>query len=167
MPWLTAVVAGSWRSLGPTLCTFLLRLGTPVLLRCARRAGDREGDNDVVSPRRRRRWWWSVSTGLLLVLALGAIGLALHSSLALARFERVQVRRAALIYAAPQPLASGLNVRLADLAGTLARLKYVETRGAPAVPGQLRERERRRAVGHRALRDRGSPALMPRRPSVQ
>jgi penicillin-binding protein 1B len=50
-------------------------------------------------------------------------------------------------------LEPGVNVRAIDLAGTLARLKYAEIRGTPAVPGQFRrspttwEIERRIAAG--------------------
>ena len=40
------------------------------------------------------------------------------------------------MYAAPQPLVAGVHVRRVDLAGTLARLKYAETRETPKAPGQ-------------------------------
>ena len=79
-------------------------------------------------------------TGLVLVALLGVllVGVAVYSSVALARFERVEERRATFVYAAPQPLVTGVHVRRVDLAGTLTRLKYVDSRGAPPVPGQYR-----------------------------
>jgi penicillin-binding protein 1B len=92
-------------------------------------------------------WWWSWLRGhRIRALAFGAAGLlgvlvlslAVYSSVALARFERVEERRATLVYAAPQPLVAGMNVRRVDLAGTLARLKYHDSQGAPPLPGQFR-----------------------------
>jgi penicillin-binding protein 1B len=74
----------------------------------------------------------------LAVLAVFVAALVTYSSVALARFGRVEARRATLMYAAPQPLVAGLHVRRADLAGTLARLKYAETRTTPTAPGQYR-----------------------------
>ncbi|HEU4370677.1 MAG TPA: PBP1A family penicillin-binding protein [Methylomirabilota bacterium] len=93
------------------------------------------------------RWPWPLppvrrlrmlGLGLAGLLALFVLGLGVYSFLALARFERVEARRATYVYAAPQVLAAGVHVRRADLAGTLARLKYVESRGAPDAPGQYR-----------------------------
>jgi penicillin-binding protein 1B len=72
------------------------------------------------------------------LLAVVFLALAVYSSVELARFARVEARRATYIYTAPQPLVAGLHVRRADLAGTLARLKYVESRALPAAPGQYR-----------------------------
>jgi penicillin-binding protein 1B len=72
---------------------------------------------------------------LMVVLLLALVG---YSTLTLSRFERVEARRATYVYAGPQPLVAGVNVRRVDLAGTLARLKYVESRDAPAAPGQYR-----------------------------
>src|SRR5262245_25568769 len=74
----------------------------------------------------------------LVILAVVAVFLVAYSSVALARFGRVEARRSTLMYAAPQPLVAGLHVRRVDLAGTLARLKYVETRTVPTAPGQHR-----------------------------
>jgi penicillin-binding protein 1B len=91
-------------------------------------------------------WWRRRLTLRTLALAgavvLGLAGLALvaYSWTELARFERVEARRTAFVYAAPQPLAPGVHVRLADLAGTLTRLHYTETREAPKAPGQYQRR---------------------------
>src|SRR5713101_5595162 len=71
-------------------------------------------------------------------LALLLVALAVYSAVALARFERVEERRATFVYAAAQPLVTGINVRSVDLAGTLARLKYRDSHDAPPVPGQFR-----------------------------
>ena len=57
-----------------------------------------------------RRWRWSALA--LLLLAVGGAALALHSAVALARFERAQARRATFIYAAPQRFAPGVHVGL-------------------------------------------------------
>src|SRR5262250_734782 len=93
------------------------------------------------------RWlslWLSLGRLRLLVLAatallvVGIIAIAIYSSLALARFERVEGRRATFIYALPQALVPGIHVRRVDLAGTLVRLKYADSRGAPPAPGQFR-----------------------------
>jgi len=82
---------------------------------------------------------------LRLLAAAGAAGLlialvtvAIYSSLALARFERVEERRATFVYAAAQPLVAGVHVRRVDLAGALARLKYADSRAATPAPGQFR-----------------------------
>jgi penicillin-binding protein 1B len=74
----------------------------------------------------------------LALLAVLLAGLAVYSAVELARFARVEARRATYVYTAAQPLAAGVHVRRADLAGTLARLKYVESRTPPAAPGQFR-----------------------------
>ena len=74
------------------------------------------------------------------VLGLGGLALVAYSWTELARFERVEARRTAFVYAAPQPLAPGVHVRLADLTGTLARLHYTETRDVPQAPGQYQRR---------------------------
>src|SRR5688572_15020150 len=89
----------------------------------------------------------------LALLALLVVGLVVYSSVELARFARVEARRATYVYAAPQPLVAGLNVRRADLAGTLARLKYTESRTAPAAPGQYR-----RTASAWEIHLRGAPA---------
>ncbi|HEX6209248.1 MAG TPA: PBP1A family penicillin-binding protein [Methylomirabilota bacterium] len=95
------------------------------------------------------RWPWPLSwpssrrlrvvglaAGTLLALLL--VVLVVYSVVALSRFERVEARRATYVYAGAQPLVPGVHVRRIDLAGTLARLKYVEGRGTPAAPGQYR-----------------------------
>jgi len=82
----------------------------------------------------------------LRVLGLAFVGLCgvvilllvIYSAIALSRFERVETRRATYVYAGAQPLVAGVQVRRIDLPGTLARLKYTESRGAPAAPGQYR-----------------------------
>jgi penicillin-binding protein 1B len=82
----------------------------------------------------------------LRVLALAFVGLfgvvvlllGVYSIIALSRFDRVETRRATYVYAGAQPLVAGVQVRRIDLPGTLARLKYIESRGAPAAPGQYR-----------------------------
>src|SRR5262245_53863106 len=79
-----------------------------------------------------------VGLAILAVVAVLIAALATYSSVALARFGRVEARRSTLMYAAPQPLVAGLHVRRVDLAGTLARLKYTETRTTPTAPGQYR-----------------------------
>jgi penicillin-binding protein 1B len=83
-----------------------------------------------------RRRWTLVGLGVGAVVGLAVLALVVYSAVQLARFERVEAGRAALVYAAPQALVAGVHVRLVDLAGTLTRLKYVETRGAPEAPGQ-------------------------------
>jgi len=75
---------------------------------------------------------------ILALLALLTVVIVTYSSVALARFSRVEARRSTLMYAAPQPLVAGLHLRRVDLAGTLARLKYAETRTTPTAPGQYR-----------------------------
>ena len=82
---------------------------------------------------------WSIA--LLVVLSLlgaGLLALATHSAVAMARFERAEARRATFVYASGQSLAVGMNVKAIDLAGTLTRLKYAETRASAVVPGQHR-----------------------------
>ena len=91
--------------------------------------------------------WWrryltlrTLALAAAIVFAVGGLTLVAYSWTELARFERVEARRTAFVYAAPQPLAPGVHVRLADLAGTLARLHYTETRDAPQAPGQYLRR---------------------------
>ena len=82
---------------------------------------------------------WRVVGLVSLALVVGLVlALVAYSAIALSRFERVETRRATYVYAGAQPLVPGLQVRRVDLAGTLARLKYVESRSAPAEPGQYR-----------------------------
>ncbi|TMQ22231.1 MAG: PBP1A family penicillin-binding protein [Candidatus Rokuibacteriota bacterium] len=91
------------------------------------------------------RWPWprehrlrALGVGAGAALGLLLLTLVVYSWVALARFERVEERRATFVYAAAQPLVTGINVRRVDLAGTLARLKYHDSRGVPPVPGQFR-----------------------------
>jgi penicillin-binding protein 1B len=91
--------------------------------------------------------WWRPSGGLRLaasaaaiLLGFGIFALVLYSWVELGRFERVEARRTAFVYSAPQPLAPGVHVRLADLRGTLSRLHYIETKDVPREPGQFRRR---------------------------
>src|SRR5438874_6573518 len=91
------------------------------------------------------RWPWprehrlrALGIGAGAGLGLLLLAVVVYSWVALARFERVEERRATFVYAAAQPLVTGINVRRVDLAGTLARLKYHDSRGAPPVPGQFR-----------------------------
>jgi penicillin-binding protein 1B len=86
-------------------------------------------------PRRRLRL---LGLAVLAVLAIVTVALVTYSSVALSRFGRVEARRSTLMYAAPQPLVAGLHVRRVDLAGTLTRLKYTETKTTPTAPGQYR-----------------------------
>jgi len=79
-----------------------------------------------------------IGLATLVLLAVLIAALVAYSSVALARFGRVEARRSTLMYAAPQPLVAGVHVRRVDLAGTLARLKYAETRETPKAPGQYR-----------------------------
>jgi penicillin-binding protein 1B len=72
------------------------------------------------------------------VLGLAVLALIVYSWVELARFERVEARRTAFVYAAPQALAPGVHVKHADLAGTLTRLHYTETRQSLKEPGQFR-----------------------------
>ena len=74
----------------------------------------------------------------LAVLVVLVAAIAVYSSVALARFGRVEARRSTLMYSAAQPLVAGVHVRRVDLAGTLSRLKYTETRDRPSAPGQYR-----------------------------
>lgn len=64
--------------------------------------------------------------------------LTVYTRRAVERFARAESGRASLIYAAPQQLAPGVNVRAIDLERTLARLDYVEVEGDPVEPGQYR-----------------------------
>jgi len=84
-----------------------------------------------------RRRALRIALALAAVVALALVALVVYSAVELARFDRVEARRAALVYAMPQPLAAGVHVKLTDLAGTLTRLSYTETRGEPD-PGHFR-----------------------------
>ncbi len=80
----------------------------------------------------------AIGLGLALTVLSLVAAVSIYSSIELARFERAETRRGVFIHAAGQALASGVSVRAIDLAGTLARLGYVETRGRPGAPGQFR-----------------------------
>src|ERR1700730_567661 len=84
-------------------------------------------------------------SGKSAALAAGVVALLLsvtmvvvYSSIELTRVARGEGSRSVIVYAAGQTLAPDVHVRLIDLAGTLARLGYVETRDLPAAPGQFR-----------------------------
>jgi len=85
---------------------------------------------------------WGRSSALIVGLAglllLSMTMVAVYSSIELARFARIEGRRTVIVYAAGQTLAPGVHVRLIDLARTLLRLGYVETRILAAAPGQFR-----------------------------
>jgi penicillin-binding protein 1B len=74
-----------------------------------------------------------VVSALLLAAAVAA-----YSTVELARFEQAELERAVFVHAAGQVLGRGVHVRLVDLAGTLGRLGYNETRVLPTGPGQFR-----------------------------
>ena len=78
----------------------------------------------------------AIGLGGLVLLPLAIV--AVYSSIELSRFARVEARRTVTIYAAGQSLSPGVHVRLIDLAGTLSRLGYIETRNVPTGPGQFR-----------------------------
>ena len=101
---------------------------------------------------RTRRRRTLVALGVAAVGGVALLALLVYSAVELARFDRVEARRAALVYAAPQPLAAGVQVKIADLAGTLTRLSYKETPGAPDAPGQFH-----RAEGDWEIHLRGLP----------
>jgi penicillin-binding protein 1B len=88
-------------------------------------------------------WTWSRRTLGLVALGAGALvallilGLGIYSAIELRRFARAEALRSTFVYAAPQALVPGLHVRRVDLAGTLTRLKYVETRATPQTPGEF------------------------------
>src|SRR5262245_29452688 len=81
--------------------------------------------------------WAAIALGLAISAMLGVLTVGIYSASELARFDRAQSRREVVIYAGGQVLAPGVSVRAVDLAGTLARLGYVETRFQPRVPGQF------------------------------
>src|SRR5262245_21924280 len=66
------------------------------------------------------------------MVLLTVVVMAVYSTIELGRFDRVESRRAVVVYAAGQTLSRGANVRMIDLAATLGRLGYTETRGVPA-----------------------------------
>ncbi len=78
-----------------------------------------------------------VKLALAAAIAAPVLALAVYTVVQLVRFERADRARATFVYTAGQSLGPGVNVRAVDLAGTLARLKYAETRRLPAAPGQF------------------------------
>src|SRR2546429_8759035 len=76
-----------------------------------------------------------VALGLAGVGGLALLALLVYSAVELARFDRVETRRAALVYAAAQALAAGVQANVADLAGTLTPLSYRGTHRAPGRAG--------------------------------
>jgi penicillin-binding protein 1B len=81
--------------------------------------------------------WSTITLALLIALVLIALSLVSYTGVQLARFERTHARRTTAVYAAPQALQPGLNVKRADLALILGRLRYTEVKGTPAAPGQF------------------------------
>src|SRR5687768_5654862 len=81
--------------------------------------------------------WSTVTLVLLTAFVLTIVSLVSYTGVQLARFERTDARRTMVVYAAAQPLQAGLNIKRADLALTLGRLRYTETRGTPGGPGQF------------------------------
>ncbi len=87
-------------------------------------------------PFARRQLLAVVAAAVAGALPLGA--LAVYSALQLARFDRDEVQRSTVVYASPLVLRPGVHVGRIDLAGTLSRLGYRETRDQPRAPGQFR-----------------------------
>src|SRR5207247_5679808 len=81
--------------------------------------------------------WSTITLALLIAVSLVIVSLVSYTGVQLARFERTHARRTTTVYAAPQPLQPGLNVKRADLALTLGRLRYTEVKGTPTAPGQF------------------------------
>ena len=81
--------------------------------------------------------WSTVSLILLGLLVLTVISLVSYTGVQLARFERTDARRTMVVYAAAQPLQPGLNIKRAELALALGRLRYVEMNATPGGPGQF------------------------------
>ena len=87
-----------------------------------------------------RRWWIVAGLGVLAVVGLLLVALVSYTATELRRFERVEARRGTLVYSGGQWVGPGLNLRVVNLAGSLERLRYAETRGRPATPGQFQRR---------------------------
>ena len=88
-----------------------------------------------------RRWNTAPRrTAVIVAIALtvtAAMALFVYSAAELARFARAEAGRTTVIYTSGQSLFPGTHVRLVDLAGTLERLGYAETRTPPTAPGQF------------------------------
>lgn len=81
--------------------------------------------------------WSTLGLVILGLVALLVVSLGSYTGIQLARFERTDARRTMFVFAAPQPLAPGLNVKRADLALMLGRLRYTEVHATPTGPGQF------------------------------
>src|SRR5262249_38593586 len=84
------------------------------------------------------------------MLVAASIALAIYSSIELHRFEQADRERGVFIDSAGPGVEPGGDVSAVDLAGTLGRLGYDETRAEPTRAGQFR----RGPVWDIALRDR-------------
>src|SRR6266487_3075636 len=81
--------------------------------------------------------WSTVTIAVVAAIVLMILSVVSYTGVQLARFERTDARRSMAVYAAPQALQAGLNIKRADLASTLGRLRYVEVKGSPSGPGQF------------------------------
>jgi len=86
------------------------------------------------------RKWPRVGLALVGLAGLLVVALAVYTAVELTRFARAETRRTTLVYARGQWLGPGVNLRAVDFAGTLERLRYVETAGRPVTPGQFQRR---------------------------
>src|ERR687898_262842 len=66
--------------------------------------------------------WSTISLAFLIAAVLIVLSVVSYTGVQLARFERTDARRTMIVYAAPQALTPGLNVRRIDLPAILARL---------------------------------------------
>ena len=81
--------------------------------------------------------WSAITLAVAVTAALLVVSLVSYTGVQLARFERTAARRTTFVFAAPQPLTVGLNVKRVDLAATLGRLRYTEVPITPTGPGQF------------------------------
>jgi penicillin-binding protein 1B len=86
------------------------------------------------------RRWGLVALGLVAGAGLMLVALVVYTATELRRFERAETRRGTLVYSGGQWVGPGVNVRAIDLAGSLARLRYVDARARPRGPGQYQRR---------------------------
>jgi len=86
------------------------------------------------------RRWALAALSFLAVVGLLLVALVVYTATELRRFERQEARRGTLVYAGGQWVGPGVNLRVVDLAGSLGRLRYVESRGRPRGPGQFQRR---------------------------
>ena len=87
-----------------------------------------------------KKLWIVAGFGLLAVVGLLLVALVIYTATELRRFERAEARRGTLVYSGGQWVGPGVNVRVVNLASSLERLRYAETRGRPATPGQFQRR---------------------------